>query len=132
MPATTTRISKLNTVCLTVADTDRAIAFYVDRLGFEKRVDIPFGDKYRWVEVAPPGADTTIAIAPPPEGKTAGGAETGICMLTSDIDATHAELKAAGVDIDDEISRMGDPVPPIVWLRDPDANVLMIVEGPES
>jgi len=45
---------------------------------------------------------------------------------------THSELKAAGVDIDDEVSRMGDPVPPLVWFRDPDGHTLMIVEQNES
>ena len=44
----------------------------------------------------------------------------------------HADLKAAGVDVDDEVSRMGDPVPPMFWFRDPDKNTLMVVEVPES
>jgi len=39
-----------------------------------------------------------------------------------------AVLKAAGVDVDAEISRMGDPVPPIFWLRDPEGNTLMVVQ----
>jgi len=125
---TKTRLSKVGTVCVPVSDTDRAIAFYVDTLGFEKRVDVPFGGQYRWVEVAPQGADTTIALAPPPPGKPAGDMETGIGLQTEDIDALHAELKAAGVDVDDEVSRMGDPVPPLLWFRDPDNNSLMIVE----
>jgi hypothetical protein len=30
--------------------------------------------------------------------------------------------------VDDEVSRMGDPVPPLFWLRDPDGNTLMVVE----
>ena len=42
-------------VCVAVADTDRAIDFYVDTLGFEKVVDVPMGDAGRWVEVALPG-----------------------------------------------------------------------------
>jgi catechol 2,3-dioxygenase-like lactoylglutathione lyase family enzyme len=124
---TTTSISKIGTVCIPVSDQDRAIAFYVDTLGFELRADVPFGNGYRWVEVAPAGADTTIAIAPPPEGTPTGGAETGIALHTSDIDADHADLLARGVDIDAEISRMGDPVPPIAWLRDPEGNTLMLV-----
>ena len=128
MSTTKTRLSKVGTVCVPVSDTDRAIAFYVDTLGFEKRVDVPFGGQYRWVEVAPQGADTTIALAPPPPGKPAGDMETGIGLQTEDIDALHAELKAAGVDVDDEVSRMGDPVPPLLWFRDPDNNSLMIVE----
>jgi catechol 2,3-dioxygenase-like lactoylglutathione lyase family enzyme len=130
MSTTTTRISKLGAVCIPVADQDRMIEFYVDTLGMEKRADVPFGNGYRWVEVAPADAETTIALAPPPEGKPTGNVETGITLHTHDIDAHHAELKARGVDVDDEVSRMGDPVPPIVWFRDPEGNTLMLVEVP--
>src|SRR5262245_54556186 len=106
-------ITMVGRVCVTVADTDRALGFYVDTLGFEKVVDIPMAPGMRWVEVKIPGADTTIALAPPPEGKEAGGADTGIILDTTDLDADHAALKEAGVDVDEEISRYGDPVPPM-------------------
>ena len=121
-------ISKVGRVCVTVADTDRALDFYVGTLGFEKVVDVPMGPDMRWVEVAIPGQTTTIALAPPPEGKQAGGSETGICLDTSDVDADHAALKAAGVDVDDEVSRYGGAVPPMFWLRDPDGNSLIVVQ----
>jgi catechol 2,3-dioxygenase-like lactoylglutathione lyase family enzyme len=124
---TKTRVSKIATVVVPVSDQDRAIEFYVDTLGFEKRVDIPFGNGYRWVEVAPADAVTTIAIVPPPPGKPVGNAETGIGLHTDDIDAYPADLKLGGVDVDAEVSRMGDPVPPLFWFRDPDANTLMVV-----
>ena len=45
-----------------------------------------------------------------------------------DIDAYHAELKANGVDVDPEVSRTGDPVPPLFWLRHPEGNSLMVVQ----
>ena len=121
-------LSKVGRVCVTVADTDRAIDFYVDTLGFEKVVDVPMGEAMRWVEVALPGAETTIALAPPPEGQPAGGGQTGICLDTSDVDADHAALKAAGVDVDEQVTRWGGPVPPMFWLRDPDGNALIIVQ----
>jgi catechol 2,3-dioxygenase-like lactoylglutathione lyase family enzyme len=121
-------ISKVGRVCVTVADTDRAIDFYVGTLGFEKVVDEPMGPDMRWVEVAISGAETTIAIAPPPEGQDAGGSQTGICLDTSDVDGAHAALKAAGADVDDEVSRYGGPVPPMFWLRDPDGNSLIVVQ----
>ena len=128
MTSTTTSVSKIGNVVIPVSDQDREIEFYTNRLGFEKRADIAFGNGYRWVEVAPPGADTTIALAPPPEGRPTGNRETGVGLYTADIDALHSELKAAGVDIDPEVQRMGDPVPPLCFVRDPEGNSLMLVE----
>ena len=124
-------ISKVGRVCVSVADTDRAVDFYVGTLGFEKVVDVPMGPDMRWVEVQVAGAETTIALAPPPPGQEAGGSQTGICLDTSDVDAAHEALKAAGADVDDEVSRYGGAVPPMFWLRDPDGNSLIVVE-PQS
>src|SRR3954451_19178779 len=128
MPATKTRANKVATVIIPVSDQDAAVAFYCDKLGFEKRVDIPFGNGYRWIEVGLGDESTTIALAPPPEEAATGDRETGISLQTDDIDAYHAQLKASGVDVDAQVSRMGDPVPPMFWLRDPERNVLMVVQ----
>ncbi len=129
MSSTKTQVSKIATVIVPVADQEAQIAFYVDRLGFEKRTDVPFDGKYRWVEVAPPGGETTIALAPPPpHGDTqVGKRETGISLYAADIDGYHAQLKSEGVDVDPEVARMGDPVPPMFWLRDAEGNSLMVV-----
>ena len=121
-------LTQVGRVCVTVADTDRAIDFYVDTLGFEKVVDVPMGPEMRWVEVAVAGTPTTIALAPPPQGQQAGGSQTGICLDSADVDADHAALKAAGVDVDAEVARWGGPVPPMFWLRDPDGNSLIVVQ----
>jgi catechol 2,3-dioxygenase-like lactoylglutathione lyase family enzyme len=126
---TKTHIGLVGVVCIPVTDQDRALTFYVDTLGFEKRVDVAFGEGYRWIEVAPAGATTTLAIVPPPPGQPAGNMETGIGLHTDDIESDHADFLARGVDADAEISRMGDPVPPIFWFRDPDGNRLMVVEA---
>jgi catechol 2,3-dioxygenase-like lactoylglutathione lyase family enzyme len=124
--STKTRVEKIATVVIPVADQDREIEFYVEKLGLDKRMDVPFGNGERWVEVGPGDAETTIALAPPPPGTSTGNRETGISLYTKDIDAYHAELKAAGVDVDAEVSRFGDPVPPLFWLRDPEGNSLMV------
>lgn len=121
-------LTQVGRVVVTAADTDRALDFYVGTLGFEKVVDVPMGDAGRWVEVAVKGTPTTIAIAPPPEGKAAGNSESGIILDTTDVDADHAALKAAGADVDDVVTRYGGPVPPMFWLRDPDKNSLIIVQ----
>lgn len=124
---TGTGISQIGTVIVPVSDQDRAIEFFVQKLGFEKRNDTPFGNGDRWVEVAPPGASTTIAIVPPREGDPV-GIETRVGWATDDADASHASMLAQGVDVDAEVSRMGDPVPPMYFFRDPDGNKFMVVE----
>ncbi|MEA2194623.1 MAG: hypothetical protein QOG42_1057 [Solirubrobacteraceae bacterium] len=129
MPATAARIGEINLVMIPSPDQDRSIEFYVEKLGFEKRTDVAFGGDYRWVEVYPPRGTTGIALAPPRESDPV-GIQTGISLTTDDIDATHAELLASGVDVDAEVARMGDPVPPMFWFRDPDANTLLVVETP--
>jgi catechol 2,3-dioxygenase-like lactoylglutathione lyase family enzyme len=124
---TRTQITQVGTVIVPVSDQDRALEFYLDKLGFEKRTDTPFGDGERWVEVAPPGAATTIAIVPPREGESA-GVETRVGFTTEDIDSDHENLRARGVDADEAVMRMGDPVPPMFFFRDPDGNRFLIVE----
>ena len=125
MPPTATRIGQINLVMIPSTDQDRSIEFYAQTLGFEKRTDVPFGQS--WVEVYPPSGTTGIALAPPREGDPV-GIHTGISLTTDDIDATHAQLLSSGVDVDAEVARMGEPVPPMFWFRDPDANTLLIVE----
>ena len=126
MTTTTSRISEIGLVIIPSTDQDRSIDFYVGALGFEKRTDVAFGDKYRWVEVYPPSGTTGIALAPPREGDPT-GVQTGISLSTDDIDSSYAHLQASGVDVDAEVSRMGDPVPPMFWFRDQDGNTLLAV-----
>ena len=122
------KLTKVGRVVVPTADVDSALEFYVGTLGFEKIVDLPMGDAGRWVELKVADGETTIALAPPPPGKSADGADTGIIIDTSDIEADHAALKDAGVDVDEEISRYGGPVPPMFWVRDPEGNALIVVQ----
>jgi catechol 2,3-dioxygenase-like lactoylglutathione lyase family enzyme len=126
-----TNITEVGTVIVPVSDQDRALEFYTDKLGFETRTDVAYGDDNRWVEVAPAGAATTVALIPPREGDPV-GVETRIGFTTADVDADHADLKARGVDVDDEVMRMGDPVPPMFFLRDQDGNSALVVQRVED
>lgn len=122
------KLTQVGRVAVATADVDRALDFYVGTLGFEKVVDVPMGDSARWVEVALAGTPTTIALAPPPPGREVGGADTGIILDTTDVDADHAALKAAGADVDAEVTRWGGEVPPMFWVRDPEGNSLIVVQ----
>ncbi|MFC7492555.1 MULTISPECIES: VOC family protein [unclassified Knoellia] len=106
-------------VAVGVADTDAAIAFFIDRLGFELRMDFAMSETFRWVEVAPPGAQTSVALLSsdgPPVG-----IDTGIRFVVDDAAATHAALSASGVRVDELI--VSDYAPPMFDFSDPDGNV---------
>src|SRR3954447_21351485 len=122
------KITKVATTMVPVSDQDAAVAFYTDKLGFEKRMDMPYGDGERWVEVAPPGGEGTVALTAMRADATEWelGRQTGIALYSEDIKADHAALKDAGVDVD-ELNDWGPPVPPMFWFRDQDGNTLLIV-----
>jgi lactoylglutathione lyase len=119
------RITEVRTAAVPVTDQVRALAFYGGLLGLETRVDAPFGGG-RWIEVAPTGATTTVALAPAQEGAPV-GVDTGVRFTTEDADADHRALLAAGVDVDPEVLRYPG-VPPMFSFRDPDGNTLYLVE----
>jgi catechol 2,3-dioxygenase-like lactoylglutathione lyase family enzyme len=121
----TTQITHIGTVIVPVSDQDRALEFFVGKLGFEKRIDGEFAEGARWLEVAPRGAATTIALIPPREGDPAG---FEVSFATADAEADHAALQAQGVDVDAEVMRMGEGVPPMFTFRDPDGNHYRMVE----
>jgi catechol 2,3-dioxygenase-like lactoylglutathione lyase family enzyme len=131
-----THITQLSTVLVRVADQDRALEFYTGTLGFEKLVDFGYAGGARWIEVAPPGAATSLSLA-----RGTGGEETGVAFDSADVEADHAALRARGVDVDEAILREGDSVvhwagavlagiPPMFRLRDPDGNSLLVVQQP--
>src|SRR2546430_1981454 len=70
------QITGVHTVGVPVTDQDQAIDFYVGTLGFDKRLDADMGGGRRWIEVAPGGSATTIALVAAHEGVPA-GVETG-------------------------------------------------------
>jgi lactoylglutathione lyase len=122
-----TPITDVRTVGVPVTDQDRALEFYLDKLGFEKRLDAPlpqFGG--RWIEVAPQGAAITIALVPTREGAPA-GVETGVRLTTADAAAVHEELQGRGVDVGELLRWPG--VPAMFAVRDQDGNGLEIVEA---
>ena len=122
-----TTISNIGVAMFAVADQDAALAFYTEKLGFEVRGDTRFGEhgEMRWLEVAPPGSTARLALNPPMGGEPGGGS---IGVETADVLGEHARLTAVGgVDLDP--APMRTPGAPLMFmLRDPDGNVVVVVE----
>jgi lactoylglutathione lyase len=122
-----TSITDVHTVGIPVADQDQALAFYVDTLGFEKRLDAAISPDMRWIEVAPPGAATSIALTAAEEGAgQAIGTDTGIRFTVPDAEAEHATMRDLGVTVSEVMRWPG--VPPMYTVDDPDGNRFYVVE----
>jgi catechol 2,3-dioxygenase-like lactoylglutathione lyase family enzyme len=127
--STAQHIPGVGTVYLPVSDQDRALAFYRDALGFEVRTDTEFGEGFRWIEVAPAGAYTVIALVSPmrDEDPQPGGAAP-FGFDTANLEAAMAEFSSRGVEFEDVMKGDG-PVPPMAYFRDPEGNRILLVEA---
>ena len=120
MSTTKTHVTRIGTVLVPVGDQDRALRFFTETLGFETRIDGEFGEGERWIEVAPPGAETTIALVD--------SQPTEVSFVTDDADAAHEELRAHGVDVDADVLSLGEGAPAMFTFRDQDGNGYRVVE----
>lgn len=121
-----TTVSSIGVMMFTVADQDAARDFYTEKLGFEVRADMTFGERndMRWLEVAPPGSTARLALNPPMGGRPGGSA---IDVETADVFGEHARLSAMGIDVGAEPQRM--PGAPLMFsVQDPDGNWIWVVE----
>jgi lactoylglutathione lyase len=128
---TATSVTDIGVAMFTVADQDAALAFYTQKLGFELRSDVRFGqnDEMRWLEVAPPGSGARLALNPPMHNEPGGGA---IGVESGDVLGEHARLEALG-DVDIDAEPMRAPGAPLMFgLRDPDGNHIWVVESPAA
>lgn len=124
-------IAFIHSATVLVRDQEAAIDFYVNKLGFEKRSDAPFGENSRWIEVAPPGRDTGLALLRPadtgqPDAPV--GIFTGISLIADNVEQTYHELTARGVNFTTPPQRMPWGAM-ATWLTDPDGNSFFLTEG---
>jgi lactoylglutathione lyase len=127
-----TTVTNIGVAMFTVADQDAARAFYSEKLGWEVRGDDRFGEngEMRWLEVAPPGSTTRLALNPPMRDEPGGGA---IGVETPDVHAEHERLSAIdGVTVTNPPTEMGG-APLMFSIADPDGNHIWIVQrSPDS
>lgn len=123
-------IDYIHSVGIMVADKERALAFYVDTLGWEKRIDAMASETMRFVTVAPKEARTELALMSREDVESGGGTVThmAISVVASDLDATYEELKAKGVTFKGAPEEMpwGGRA---TWFNDPDGNEFFLSDG---
>lgn len=121
---TTTTIAEVRTIGINVTDQDAAVRFFVDALGFEKRLDAAISPTIRWIEVAAPGATTSIALNL--SDRTAPRTDTGVRFAVPNAAAEHAAMSDQCVVVSELM--LWDDVPPMFSFDDPDGNRFYVVE----
>ena len=117
----------LHAVALVVPDYDATLAFYVGKLGFTLKADIPQPEGKRWVEILPPGATSgalILARAVTEAQRAAIGNQTGgrvgFFLQTDDFERDHAAMLAAGVTFEEHPRH--EPYGTVAVWRDPFGN----------
>jgi len=123
MPSTS--ITDVRTIGINISNQDKALAFYVNTLGFEIRLDAAISLTMRWIEVAPPSAGTSIALNAAEDGPAV-GTDTGVRFTVPDAATEHAAMRQRGVDVGELLRWEG--VPPMYSFDDPDGNRFYVVE----
>jgi lactoylglutathione lyase len=119
-------------ITVLVNDQDEAIKFYQETLGLELRMDVPFSPEVRWVTVAPHETfypEISLVKASSEAQKNAVGKQTGdyvaFVLTTDNVDESHAEFKAKGVNVGELVN--------VPWgrefeIKDPSGNAITILQ----
>ena len=119
-----------------VEDQAKALAFYTDVLGFEKKQDFPVGE-YKWITVVSPEGPGDVELTLEPNANPAAKAFQQAMFLQSipltafevdDLDAEFARLKERGVVFTIEPVQAG-PVR-IAMFSDTCGNLIQLYQPP--
>jgi catechol 2,3-dioxygenase-like lactoylglutathione lyase family enzyme len=91
-------ITGVKHVTIAVKDQDEALKFYVNKLGFEVVVDVPFSEEQRWIELKIPGADTQVVLFTADGQHDRIGTASNIIFTSDDIEKSYEILKERGVE----------------------------------
>lgn len=126
---------------LWVHDQDEALAFYIEKIGFEVKQDVTVAElgNFRWLKVGPKGQDVGVvlmAIPGEPVMDDATRAEVAnlmakgfagtVFITTDDVDRDYAELKARGVEFSQEPTDA--PYGRDTGFRDPSGNSIRLTQ----
>jgi hypothetical protein len=118
--------SAVRTVAVPVSDQDHSKAL-LEGLGFTTTMDAELQPGFRWIELAPADASTSIALVATGDELPA-GIDTGIRLVTPDARRAHEAVRAAGLEAGELLD--WETAPLMFSFVDPDGNRFYVSEGP--
>ena len=113
-------IGKIATSAIYVTDQEVAVQFWGEQVGFEICRDLPMGPEARWIEMAPPGAESRIVIYPKSMMDDWAERKPSMVFECEDIEQTHREMAGRGVEFSQEPKEM--PWGMFAIFLDPEGN----------
>jgi catechol 2,3-dioxygenase-like lactoylglutathione lyase family enzyme len=123
-------LERIQYISVFVSDQDRALDFYTNVLGFEKRVEAPTPDRPRFLSVAIKGQDFELVLWPGTPGEAQpvdGRIPAAYTIETGDIRKEFEALKSRGVKFETEVLEY--PWGYLAVFEDPDGNRLQLREA---
>jgi predicted enzyme related to lactoylglutathione lyase len=123
-------LGKVFYVSVLVSDQDRALDFYTNVLGLEKRVENPTPDGPRFLTVGAKGDEFQLVLCPGTPGQAEpalGAPPPSVTFVTDDCRETVEELKSRDVEFVTDVLEF--PWGYVAQFLDPDGNRLQIREG---
>jgi lactoylglutathione lyase len=124
-----------------VSNQSRAVEFYTQKLGFEVKSNLQFGDNIKWIEVAPKESNSTLSLVEPNRellktdeeinrAKMKIGTDTDVWFYANDIESTYEELKGKGINLTKPEKQDWGGTMSI--LKDQDGNLFGLISVPTS
>jgi lactoylglutathione lyase len=124
-----------------VSNQSRAVEFYTQKLGFEVKSNMQFGDNIKWIEVAPKESNSTLSLVEPNRellktdeeinrAKMKIGTDTDVWFYANDIELIYEELKGKGVNLTKPEKQDWGGTMSI--LKDQDGNLFGLISVPTS
>lgn len=91
-------IKRIKFLGIPVADQERALDFYTNKIGFSLLTEQDFDEKQRWIELKVPGADTGVALFTPDGHENRVGTFLNTAFEVDNLAKTYEELVEKGVE----------------------------------
>jgi lactoylglutathione lyase len=124
-----------------VSNQSRAVEFYTQKLGFEVKSNMQFGDNIKWIEVASKESNSTLSLVEPNRellktdeeinrAKMKIGTDIDVWFYANDIESTYEELKGKGINLTKPEKQDWGGTMSI--LKDQDGNLFGLISVPTS
>lgn len=100
-------INKIASVSIYVDDQDAAVDFWTKKIGFQVVKDTQMGPQFRWLEVAPKGAETVLVLFSKAAMPNHNEMKPSLVFNCDDVDKVYEELKNKGVTFEGQPQNMG-------------------------